>query len=121
MAFIKPGQTEFDSHLIGAPKLETFPPLSAQELQQYFELPVKEALARGVPPQSGCCPNGIPLAFVARIIRTVHLMAEEVTKLMDVMVQLDRSGELTDEIKEQISALVPPPMIKVDAAETPQS
>ena len=118
MTVIKPGHPSFKSTLVGAPKIEEFPPLAASELEQYFSGPVREALARGVHPQTGCCENGIPLFMIARIIRTIHLMSDEVTKMMDLLQLIKDSEVLEGELLEQIIAVLPPPMIKVDAPMT---
>jgi len=118
MTVIKPGHPSFQSTLVGAPKIEEFPPLTAPELQQYFTAPVTEALGRGVHPQTGCCTNGIPLFMIARIIRTIHLMSDEVTKMIDTLQDVHDSGSIDGDLLEKVSALLPPPMIKVDAPMT---
>ena len=82
--------------------ISDFPPVTGDELHNHMVLPVSEALAKGVPPES---PTAIPLEAVCRMIRTIQDMAAALNKVDSVVKPMLDDENISVEVRKTLSTL----------------
>ena len=92
-------------------RIDTFDPITAEELRDNMILPINAALSKGMPPEQ---PAAIPLEAVARLCRTIMVMGNTLAMTEQTLMTIINDETIPEDVRNKIKSLLGPSVEKSD-------
>ena len=89
--------------------IDKFDPITPDELRENMILPINAALAKGVPPDQ---PAAIPVEAVARLCRTIMMMANTLTLTEQTLFSLVNDETIPQDVRTRFQSILGPQVEK---------
>jgi hypothetical protein len=89
--------------------IDKFDPISPEELRENMILPINAALAKGIPPDQ---PAAIPVEAVARLCRTIMMMANTLTMTEQTLFSIINDETIPEDVRKKIKSILGPQVEK---------
>jgi len=91
--------------------IDKFEPITPDELRENMILPINAALAKGIPPDQ---PAAIPVEAVARLCKTIMMMANTLTLTEQTLLSLVTDESIPQDVRTKIQSILGPQVEKSD-------